>query len=96
TDYHPETEKFLQRNTELNSDADITFERIDWAKDNDSLGLFDLIIGSDILYEDEHISLLANFFERHSKPTSEVILVDPGRGKKNKLSKRMIDFGFSS
>jgi predicted nicotinamide N-methyase len=96
TDYHPETEKFLERNALLNEGSAIAFERTDWSDKNDNLGLFDLIIGSDLLYEDAHIDLLASFLERHSKPTCEVILVDPGRGRKNKLSSRMIGFGFTS
>ncbi len=96
TDYHPEVQKFLQRNTLLNEDRDIAFERVDWAEKNDDLGLFDLIIGSDILYEDAHIELLANFIQDHSKPSCEVIIVDPGRGRKSKLSTKMITFGFTS
>jgi len=96
TDYHPEAQNFLQRNALLNEGSAIAFEQADWADKSDKLGLFDLIIGSDLLYEDSHIDLLANFIEAHSKPTCEVIIVDPGRGRKNKLSSRMIDFGFSS
>lgn len=96
TDYHPEVQKFLQRNTLMNDGKAIAFERVDWSADTDSLGLFDLIIGSDLLYEDEHIDLLASFIDGHSKPACEVIIVDPGRGRKNKLSGRMIEFGFNA
>jgi predicted nicotinamide N-methyase len=96
TDYHPESNKFLQRNALLNEDKAIAYERVDWADKNDNLGLYDLIIGSDILYEDNHIELLANFIEAHAKQTCEVIIVDPGRGRKNKLSSRMVEFGFTS
>ncbi|WP_299179594.1 methyltransferase domain-containing protein [uncultured Neptuniibacter sp.] len=96
TDYHPEAEKFLERNARLNEDDKIAFERVDWADDDDNLGRFDLIIGSDLLYEDQHIELLAAFIERHANETCEVIIVDPGRGRKTKLSKKMIEFGFSS
>lgn len=96
TDYHPEAGKFLQRNALLNKDRPIAYEQVDWANGQDTLGLFDLIVGSDVLYEDEHVALLANFIETHAKPACEVILVDPGRGRKNKLSARMIEFGFSS
>jgi predicted nicotinamide N-methyase len=96
TDYHPETGKFLQRNTLLNEGQPIAYEQVDWASGHDNLGVFDLIVGSDLLYEDQHVALLANFIEEHSKPTCEVILVDPGRGRKNKISKRMIEFGYSS
>jgi len=96
TDHHPEAQKFLQRNSLLNEDRAIAFEQADWASKNDKLGLFDLIIGSDLLYEDSHIELLANFIEGHSKSSCEVIIVDPGRGRKNKLSARMMEFGFTS
>ena len=96
TDYHPEAEKFLQRNVLLNEDRPIAFERVDWADKSTRLGLFDLIIGSDLLYEDQHIKLLANFIDQHSKPICEVILVDPGRGRKNKISALMVELGFTS
>lgn len=95
TDYHPETEKFLKRNTLLNQDKDIPFERTDWADKNDKLGLFDLIIGSDLLYEDQQIKLLADFIQAHARKKCEVIIVDPGRGRKNKFRTRMMDYGFS-
>ncbi|WAJ72381.1 class I SAM-dependent methyltransferase [Catenovulum adriaticum] len=95
TDYHPEVNKFLQRNALLNEDKAIAFEQANWADTTDSLGLFDLIIGSDLLYEDNHIDLLASFIQAHAKPACEVIIVDPGRGRKNKLSARMQHFGFS-
>jgi predicted nicotinamide N-methyase len=96
TDYHPEAQKFLQRNARLNEGDEIAFEQVDWADKKESLGLFDVIIGSDLLYEDEHIELLANFIDNHANPNCEVIIVDPGRGRKAKLSDRMIEFGFSS
>ncbi len=96
TDYHPEVGKFLERNTLLNKDKAISFVRTDWAIKNKELGLFDLIVGSDLLYEDEHVDLLADFIQEHAKPQCEVILVDPGRGRKNKLSARMLEFGYSS
>ena len=96
TDYHPEANKFLQRNALLNEDKLIAFELVNWADTSDNLGLFDMIIGSDLLYEDDHIELLASFIEAHSEPACEVIIVDPGRGRKNKLSSRMKNFGFTS
>ena len=96
TDYHPEVQTFLERNSLLNEDDDIAFEQVDWAAKKDQLGLFDLIIGSDLLYEDQHIKLLADFIENHSKPNCEVIIVDPKRGRKNKLSALMVEFGFTS
>lgn len=96
TDYHPEVKVFLDRNTKLNQGKDIDFERVDWADDNSQLGKFDLIIGSDLLYEDQHIALLAGFIENHAQDKCEVIIVDPGRGRASKLSTQMQAFGFTS
>lgn len=96
TDYHPEVSGFLARNTLLNNDDAIPYEMADWAEQTDSLGLFDMIIGSDLLYEDNHIELLANFIQDHAQSECEVIIVDPGRGRKSKLSKKMEAFGFTS
>ena len=96
TDYHPEAGIFLARNALLNEDGPISYKQVAWGDTADDLGLFDLIIGSDLLYEEQHIALLANFIEDHSNQACEVVIVDPGRGRKNKLSARMIEFGYSS
>ncbi|EKO3573808.1 methyltransferase domain-containing protein [Vibrio metschnikovii] len=96
TDYHPEVETFLDRNTQLNNRKKIAFERVDWADASSQLGLFDLIIGSDLLYEDQHISLLAQFIQTHANQTCDIIIVDPDRGRKNKLSSKMSEYGFTS
>lgn len=96
TDYHPESKKFLARNTQLNNDKPIAFIQTDWAAQDDSLGEFDIIIGSDILYEDEHIELVANFIHRHAKQTCEIVITDPGRGRKSKLATKMKTLGYST
>lgn len=95
TDYHPEAEFFLNRNTALNNGKSIPFERTGWADFTDQLGRFDLIIGSDLLYEDDHIALLSTFIQNHAEAVCEVIIVDPGRGRKNKFSALMQSHGFS-
>lgn len=94
TDYHPEVASFLEKNTQLNKTKDIHFEQVNWADKTDGLGLFDLIIGSDLLYEDQHIKLLADFVQRHAKTKCEIIIVDPGRGRKNKLGILLEGCGF--
>lgn len=97
TDYHPEAHTFLKRNAQLNGDGAIAFEQVDWASDSaDSLGLFDVIVGSDLLYEDNHIAELAGFIQAHAKERCEVVIVDPGRGRKSKLIKKMSQYGFAS
>ncbi len=96
SDYHPEVGFFLQRNIQLNNGKAINYQRANWAENTDTLGRFDLIIGSDILYEDHHVQILADFIERHSQPICEVVVVDPGRGRKTKISIALERHGFQS
>ncbi len=95
TDYHPEVEGFLKKNTALNKDKVIPFVRTNWADALSVLGEFDLILGSDLLYEDEHAGLLSKFVNQHSKTNCEVIIVDPGRGRHAPFSKMMVRLGYT-
>lgn len=94
TDYHPEAGKFLEANVQLNQAKSIPFLRTGWADLSDNLGTFDLIIGSDLLYEREHIDLLSDFIHRHANSACEVIVVDPGRGIHASFSKKMELLGY--
>ncbi|MCG8564273.1 MAG: protein N-lysine methyltransferase family protein, partial [Desulfobacterales bacterium] len=90
TDYHPEVENFLVENIRINQGRDIPFVRTGWGDGESRLGRFDLVIGSDLLYEAEHIELLSAFIDRHTNPQCEVLIVDPGRGNHAKFSKKMV------
>ncbi|MEH6586818.1 MAG: methyltransferase domain-containing protein [Halioglobus sp.] len=94
TDFHPDVEAMLQRNVALNGDETIPFERTGWKDGDSTLGLFDLIIGSDVLYEQENVHPLAQFIEEHAMPTCEVVIVDPGRGQVGRFSREMADYGY--
>ncbi len=95
TDYHPEAEGFLVHNVKLNHGKKIPFVRTGWADLDDDLGKFDLIIGSDILYEVEHVNLLSAFINRHARSHCHVIIVDPRRGHHAKFSKKMAGLGYA-
>jgi predicted nicotinamide N-methyase len=96
TDIHPLAHEYLNHNTLLNHDRAIPFFRTDWIDSQDgSQGDFDLVIGSDILYERPHNKLLSVFIEYYARATSEVLIVDGGRGYSNKFSKLMEANGFS-
>ena len=95
TDYHPEVERFLSNNVMLNKGRKIPFIRTGWGDENNQLGRFDIIIGSDLLYENEHVDLLSNFIHKHAKSNCKVIIVDPGRGNHARFSKRMVSLGYS-
>lgn len=97
TDFHPEVKAFLDENTHLNKDPDIAFVRASWDDPVPStLGLFDLIIGSDLLYEQEHPEKLASFINRHAHNESLIFIVDPQRGYSSKFIRFMTEFGFTN
>lgn len=94
TDYHPESQNFLAENVKLNQDKSINFFLADWATGNPNLGNFDLIIGSDLLYEDTHPKLLANFINQHANKSSEIVLVFPERGYQKEFNVEMESYKF--
>jgi predicted nicotinamide N-methyase len=94
TDYHPEVGAFLLRNIALNQGNAIPFMHTGWGDADSGLGKFDLIVGSDLLYEREHIELLAGFIDQHAKPHCKVVIVDPGRGQHARFSKKMVGLGY--
>lgn len=94
SDYHPLAHEFLDKNVALNGFPTIPFILGDWSKIHLTLGKFDLIIGSDILYEPDHPALLANFIHRHSKADVEIIIIDPDRGRHSKLNSAMHALGY--
>lgn len=95
TDHHHEAGNFLSDNTELNQQAGIPFVCTGWEESDSRLGKFDLIIGSDLLYESNHPAILADFIDNHANPQCEVILIDPGRKQVNRFSKILVSKGFS-
>ncbi|MBY0467246.1 MAG: hypothetical protein K2W33_20085, partial [Burkholderiales bacterium] len=58
-------------------------------------GQFDLIMGSDILYERDDTGGLAQFIEAHAAASAEVWIVDPNRGNRPAFNRRMAHMGFA-
>lgn len=81
TDIHPSSGDNLQHNAQLNNGRHIPFLRTAWADQLEPhFGPFDAIIGSDLLYEQQHPSQLASFIQKAAKSKCEVLLVDANRG----------------
>lgn len=95
TDHHPEFGRFLKVNVALNDGADIPTVRTDWDDPSCSLGKFDLIIGSELLYERGHVESLSAFIDRHAAEHCEVLIVDPGRGHLNQFGRAMQTLGYT-
>ncbi len=93
-DHHPLAEEFLRQNAELNGLAPIKFLNAAWLGPNPQLGRFDLIIGSDLLYEPDHAELLASFIAHHANPAAQVLIADPGRGYVSAFSSLLAAQGY--
>lgn len=94
SDCHPLAEAFLQANFRLNQLSDLKYSTGNWERANPALGEFDLIIGSDVLYERGHPEQLSAFLHLHATPRAEVLIVDPNRGNRRAFSRCMADRGF--
>lgn len=94
SDIHPLAEPFLAYNSALNELPSVHFRQLGWDKALPSLGDFDKIIGSDLLYERDHPALLAAVIERHARPQAEIVLTDAGRGHTSLFSREMAALGF--
>ena len=94
SDNHPLAEAFLQRNALRNGMQPLRYVDAPWDVVNSDLGRFDLIIGSDLLYERGSGHRLADFLDRHADRDAEVVLTDPGRGHANGLSKLLLTQGY--
>lgn len=86
SDHHPLAKAFLQDNAALNGLPEVVYCDLPWLAEDAALGRFDLIIGSDVLYEHPHVALLAALLQRHAQAGAEIIIADPGRGFGNPLS----------
>lgn len=94
SDCHPLTEAFLLKNAERCGLPSVPYQSGNWDGSNPALGKFDLIIGSDLLYDRDLPQRLAVFVERHSADNAEVIVLDPGRGNKNVFTRAMQALGY--
>lgn len=93
-DIHPIAGDLLATNAALNRANPIPFFNASWSDPDVHLGEFDLIVGSDILYEPRHVKHLAGFVDRHAAERAHVIIVDPDRGQSESLRRDLSELGF--
>jgi predicted nicotinamide N-methyase len=93
TDFHPGVPQFLERNLRHNS-LTLDFVRHNWRDPETSIGRFDIVMGSDVLYESRHPRDVALGFQRLLNPGGEVWLSDPGRGYLQRFVDEMKKLGF--
>ena len=110
SDCHPLAQAFLAENLRLNHLLPMKYRHGHWGAaavpaptlanallapvDPPVQGLFDLIIGSDLLYERDEAGHLARFIGAHASASAEVWIVDPDRGNRGAFNRQMDLHGF--
>ncbi|MDB5788969.1 class I SAM-dependent methyltransferase [Caballeronia mineralivorans] len=106
SDCHPLTADFLKENLRLNHLPPMKYRHGNWSipELEDTLkdeagrrivdGRFDLIMGSDLLYERDANATLAAFIGLHASPAAEVWIIDPDRGNRAAFNRQMGERGF--
>ncbi|TWI57626.1 lysine methyltransferase [Pseudomonas duriflava] len=95
SDYHPLIPTFLTENLRLNQLGPIKYQSADWSRTDLELGQFDLIIGSDLIYERDQPAILADFIDRHSADQVEILIVDPDRRQRSRFCREMQELEYS-
>jgi len=100
SDCHPMAGAFLAENLRINGLSPMKYRHGHWgaaqpeAVGAPALGQFELIIGSDVLYERDAQDTLAHFIDAHSTARAEVWIVDPDRGNRPAFNRQMARLGF--
>ena len=107
SDCHPLAGDFLGENLRLNGLPPLPYCHGHWGAIGNTHGAladplqapppqgrFDLIIGSDVLYERDEAGTLAQFITLHAQATAQVLIIDPNRGNRPAFNRRMASAGF--
>lgn len=97
TDFHADVPLFLDVNQQKNN-IFFQYRVMNWRNEiertKNDLGLFDLVIGSDILYESQHPMQVAKALIAFLNPGGKIILADPGRAYIQKFITSMNQLGY--
>lgn len=104
SDRHPFTRRFLEHNAGLNDITTIKYRHGQWGEAgevciNDAgaeplSARYDLILGSDLLYDRDAPAQLADFIDDHAKAQAEIWIIDPDRGHRPAFTRQMATYGF--
>lgn len=106
SDCHPLASSFLRENLHLNGLAPLPYRHGQWgvttaiedsedSSDRRLQGQFDVVMGSDLLYERDADGALAQFIALHTAAGGEVWITDPDRGNRNAFTRCMALHGFT-
>lgn len=109
SDCHPLAAAFLAENLRLNGLPPLKYRHGQWGASPGPwtprgsagataatalAGQYDLVIGSDLLYEPDARGSLAAFIESHAAPEAEIWVLDPQRGNRPAFQRQMAAHGF--
>ncbi|TAG49445.1 MAG: SAM-dependent methyltransferase [Betaproteobacteria bacterium] len=107
SDCHPLTATFLAENERLNALQPMPYRHGFWSAHEMQGGApiaqpelrvdgrFDLIIGSDILYERDDSGALPWFIAQHANPGAQIWIVDPDRANRAAFTRQMAALGLN-
>ncbi|CAN5688724.1 methyltransferase domain-containing protein [soil metagenome] len=78
TDYYPDALRFAEVNALRNALPPLRTALMDWRAPS-TLGVFDLVLAADVLYERRNADTLAGLLPRVLAPAGRILLADPGR-----------------
>jgi predicted nicotinamide N-methyase len=79
TDYYEDALLFTRANAFRNLGREIETQLIDWRAIPDSMGTFDRVLASDVLYEPTYAKLVSHAVKRFLAPNGRAYIADPGR-----------------
>jgi predicted nicotinamide N-methyase len=79
TDYYDEALRFTALNVLVNTGALIDTRIGDWRRFPHDIGRFELVVASDVLYEQPHAGLIAGVLDRTLTARGSAVIADPGR-----------------
>jgi predicted nicotinamide N-methyase len=79
TDYYDEALRFTALNVLVNTGALIDTRIGDWRRFPHDIGRFELVVASDVLYEQPYAALVAGVLDRTLTARGSAIIADPGR-----------------
>lgn len=93
TDYYEEALHVTRGNAARNLGVEPRVRMVNWRSWPDNLGLFDVVIAADVLYEAEYAGLVASCLTRALSSDGVAIIADPGRLALPAFRERVVENG---
>jgi len=94
TEYNPDALNYARANAEANflsADSNLAIIQLDWNRPRLE-GLFDCIVGSEVIYKEKDFEPILKLFKRYLKPGGEIILAQGVRKTSMEFFRRMGEF----